>query len=80
MEIINTIKELDIELETQWVKGHQDDNRDHTQLSYESQLNTQADILATSAWQQYACHHPHVHYPASQCTLYINGEAVNCAY
>jgi hypothetical protein len=80
MEIIKTIKELDIELETQWVKGHQDDHRDHTQLSYESQLNIQADILATSAWQEYACHLPHVHYPASQCTLYINGEAVNRAY
>jgi hypothetical protein len=38
MEIIKTIKELDIDLETQWVKGHQDDHRDHTQLSYESRV------------------------------------------
>jgi hypothetical protein len=80
MEIINTIHELDIDLETTWVKGHQDDHLENTQLDYESRLNIQADILATSAWQQYACHKKHVHYPSSQCTLYINGEAVNRAY
>jgi hypothetical protein len=46
MEIINTIKELD--LYTQWVKGHQDDNSNLTQLSYESKLNINADHQATS--------------------------------
>eukprot|EP00978_Attheya_sp_CCMP212_P030774 scaffold114395_cov35-Attheya_sp.AAC.1 len=50
------------------------------QLSYEAQLNMQADQLATQAWQTYFCDHPHVHYPDSRCTLYINNAAVNIAY
>jgi hypothetical protein len=80
MEITNTIKELDIELNTEWVKCHQDDIKNTEVLSYASQLNIQADRLATSAWETYRCHMAHIHYPSSQCTLYINGEAVNRAY
>eukprot|EP00978_Attheya_sp_CCMP212_P036404 scaffold164862_cov35-Attheya_sp.AAC.1 len=39
MEISNTIKELDIKINKQYVKGHQDDNKDISHLPYESQLN-----------------------------------------
>jgi ribonuclease HI len=53
MEITNTITELDIELNTEWVKGHQDDIKNTEVLSYASQLNIQADRLATSAWETY---------------------------
>jgi hypothetical protein len=80
MQIIATIKELDIDIHTKHVKGHQDDDKTYDQLSYEAQLNIQADRLATQAWQTYFCAHPHVHYPDSRCTLYINNAAVNRAY
>eukprot|EP00978_Attheya_sp_CCMP212_P007874 scaffold18320_cov37-Attheya_sp.AAC.2 len=59
MQIIATIKELDIDIHTKHVKGHQDDDKTYGQLSYEAQLNIQADRLATQAWQKYFCDHPH---------------------
>jgi hypothetical protein len=81
MQIINTIRDLDIEILTHHVKGHQDKTIPLKQLSYPSQLNVHADWLATQAYEKYSGVHPqHVHYPASQCTLYINNKAVNRAY
>jgi hypothetical protein len=47
MEISNTIKELDIELNTQWVNGYQDDTTDIKHLSYQKyyhlDINTDCD-------------------------------------
>eukprot|EP00978_Attheya_sp_CCMP212_P034918 scaffold149325_cov37-Attheya_sp.AAC.1 len=73
MQIIATIKELDIDIHTKHVKGHQDDDATYDQLSYEAQLNIQSDRLATQAWQKYYFAHPHVHYPDSQYnTIQLN--------
>jgi hypothetical protein len=81
MQIMHTIRTLDTEIPSIHVKGHQDDDDTPIeQLSYESQLNIKADLLATKAWQQYRCGHPLVHYPASKCSLIIDNEAITRSY
>jgi hypothetical protein len=80
MQIIQTIHAIGIELPTLHVHGHQDKNTESNNLTYEATLNIEADLLATRAWQHHYKHHEHVHYPASQCTLYINKLAVNRSY
>eukprot|EP00978_Attheya_sp_CCMP212_P040425 scaffold220484_cov33-Attheya_sp.AAC.1 len=75
-----TIHAIGIELPTLHAHGHQDKNTESKNLTYEAKLNIEADLLATRAWQHHYNHQEHVHYPASQCTLYINKLAVNRSY
>ena len=77
MQIMDTIREMDIVIPTSHVKGHQDSKK---HLSYEARLNIQADLLATRAWQRHFTGHKHVHYPASQCSFYINNQVITRAY
>ena len=67
MQIMETIRTLDIEIPTLHVKGHQNDHAEIHKLSYEARLNIKADILATKAWQKHKKGHNFIHYPASQC-------------
>jgi hypothetical protein len=80
MQIIQTLKAIGTEMPTIHVKGHQDDTKSKSTLTYQAKLNIRADELATQAYQKYYRHTPHVHYPASKCTLYINKLAVNRSY
>eukprot|EP00978_Attheya_sp_CCMP212_P031133 scaffold116596_cov73-Attheya_sp.AAC.1 len=80
MQIIQTIHAIGIELPTLHVHGHQDKNTEPKNFTYEVKLNIEADLLATNAWQHHYKHQEYVHYPASQCTLYINKLAVNRSY
>eukprot|EP00978_Attheya_sp_CCMP212_P019720 scaffold55509_cov43-Attheya_sp.AAC.1 len=80
MQIIQTLHAIGIELPTLHVHGHPDKNTESKNLTYEAKLNIEADLLATRAWQHHYKHQEHVHYPASQCTLYINKLAVNRSY
>jgi hypothetical protein len=81
MQIMQTIRLLDIEIPSIHVKGHQDDNKSPIEnLSYESQLNIKADALATKAWEQNKCGHPFIHYPDSKCSLIIDKAAVTRAF
>lgn len=81
MQIMHTIRTLDTEIPSIHVKGHQDDDDTPIEhLSYESQLNIKADLLATKAWQQNKCGHKFVHYPASRCSLIIDNEAITRSY
>jgi hypothetical protein len=49
MQIKQTIQELDINVQSYHVKGHQDRNKNIHEISYEEQLNIEADKLATAA-------------------------------
>jgi hypothetical protein len=80
MQIIQTLHAIGTEIPTIHVKGHQDDSKSPSILTYQAKLNIRADTLATQAYQKYYRHQPHVHYPASKCTLYINKLAVNRSY
>ena len=80
MQIMQTIRELDTVMPTLHVKGHQDKDIPESELSYEARLNIQADILATRAWKHHKCGHKHVHYPASECSLFINNKVITRAY
>eukprot|EP00978_Attheya_sp_CCMP212_P000602 scaffold1173_cov37-Attheya_sp.AAC.1 len=71
---MDTIPEMDTEIPTSQVKGHQDSKN-------EARLNIQADLLATRAWQRHYTGYKHVHYPApSQCSFYINSQVITRAY
>ena len=45
-QIYETINEADIQASFQHIKGHQDDYTEYNRLSFEAQLNVQADGLA----------------------------------
>ena len=77
MQIMDTLREMDTEIPTSHVHGHQDSTQ---LLSYEARLNIQADLLATRAWQKHYKGHDHVHYPASKCSFYINDQVITRAY
>eukprot|EP00978_Attheya_sp_CCMP212_P029400 scaffold104323_cov61-Attheya_sp.AAC.5 len=52
MQIMAMIKEMDIIIPTQHVKGHQDDDeKDEIKLSHKAKLNIKVDQLATQAWK-----------------------------
>ena len=80
MQIMETIRTLDIEIPTLHVKGHQNDHAEIHKLSYEARLNIKADILATKAWQKHKKGHDFIHYPASQCSLTVRKEAITRNY
>jgi hypothetical protein len=48
-EIATTIQALPIDIEFEWVKGHQDTHRPYAQLPLEAQLNCDADREASRA-------------------------------
>jgi hypothetical protein len=48
-EIVATIRQLPTEIKITWVKGHQDDGQDYSQLPLPAQLNCDADHLAMLA-------------------------------
>jgi hypothetical protein len=81
---------MDAEIPTRHVKGRQDlerkdknhkyNNATTPNLSLETKLNIEADLLATRAWQRHFRHQEFVYYPAAQCSFFINNAAVTKNY
>lgn len=46
---VDLVKEAHLQIEWNWVKGHQDDNVDYDELPFEAQLNVQCNNLAETA-------------------------------
>jgi len=76
-EIAATLRDLPVQIDFQWVKGHQDSNKSYNELEIPARLNCDADRAASLyQWPANKSHQKIPPLPNTPCQLVINNKII----
>ena len=75
MYIREVIDRTTLDITWEWVRGHQDDNKDIKDLTFAEHLNIETDEIADEGYRLHLQHQAHL--PGSRLSVYIDNEYVS---